>query len=173
MFIRVHPRLILLFMSNHVGIGYDIHRLVPGRRLVLGGVEIPYERGLDGHSDADVLIHALCDALLGALGKGDIGEHFPNTDNRYRNISSLILLEQVHAIVREEKYQINNIDVIIIAQEPQLQIYKAQMRSTIAHTLALEEKVVNIKATTPEGLGALGNKEGIAAWVSTIISRKV
>lgn len=156
-------------MQHRVGIGYDIHRLVAGRKLVLGGVEIPYERGLEGHSDADVLLHAVCDALLGALGKGDIGEHFPNTDERYKDISSLVLLEAVNLIVKEEGYKVGNVDCVIQAEEPNLKEHKPQMRSCIAGKLAMDEGAVNIKATTQERLGAIGHKEGIAAFASVLL----
>ena len=152
-----------------VGLGYDIHRFSTGRKLILGGVSIPYEKGLEGHSDADVLIHAICDALLGALGKGDIGEHFPNTDPKYKNIDSLKLLEKVNLLVHGEGYTIGNIDTVIQAQEPNLKAYKPKMRSSIANLLAIEEKIVNIKATTLEGLGALGNKEGVAAFATVML----
>ena len=114
-------------MKQRVGIGYDIHRLIEGRKLILGGAEIPYDRGLDGHSDADVLLHAVCDAVLGALGKGDIGEHFPNTDEKYKDISSLILLEKVYALAEREGYQVNNVDCVIQAEEPNLKQYKPEM----------------------------------------------
>lgn len=157
-------------MTQRIGIGYDIHRLVKGRKLILGGVEIPYERGLEGHSDADVLLHALCDALLGAIGKGDIGEHFPNTDEHYKDISSLALLAKVNAIVRQEGYKINNVDCVIQAEEPNLGNFKSQMRSSIAGTLKIDEGVVNIKATTNEQLGAIGKKEGIAAFASALLT---
>jgi len=120
-------------MQQKIGIGYDIHRLVKGRRLVLGGVEIPYEKGLDGHSDADVIIHAVCDALLGALGKGDIGEHFPNTDDEYKDISSLVFLEKVNSMIKQEAYSINNIDIIVQAEKPNLKSYKSQMRINTTH----------------------------------------
>lgn len=156
-------------MNQRIGIGYDIHRLVEGRKLVLGGVEIPYERGLDGNSDADVLLHAVCDAILGALGKGDIGEHFPNTDDKYKNISSLILLEKVRAIVEGEGYQVSNVDCIIQAEEPNLKEYKPEMCSQIAYKLRIEKSMVNVKATTQEQLGAIGKKEGIAAFATVLL----
>jgi len=159
-------------MNQRIGIGYDIHRLVEGRKLILGGVEIPYERGLEGHSDADVLLHAVCDAILGALGKGDIGEHFPNTDEQYKDISGLVLLEKVNAIVEEEGYRVNNVDCVIQAEEPNLKKYKSQMRFHIAYKLAVDEDAVNIKATTQEQLGAIGNKEGIAAFASVLLIKK-
>ncbi len=156
-------------MTQRVGIGYDIHRLTEGRKLILGGVEIPYERGLEGHSDADVLLHAVCDAILGALGKGDIGEHFPNTDDQYKNISSLVLLEKVKGIADQEGYGIGNVDCVIQAEEPNLKEYKLQMGLKIAEKLDVNEDAVNIKATTQERLGAIGNKEGIAAFASVLL----
>jgi 2-C-methyl-D-erythritol 2,4-cyclodiphosphate synthase len=159
-------------MKQRIGIGYDIHRLTQGRRLILGGVDIPHDRGLDGHSDADVLIHAVCDALLGALGRGDIGEHFSDSDERFRNVSSLILLEKVHAMVEGDGYQINNVDCIIQAEEPNLKQYKAQMRSHIAYKLKIETERVNIKATTHEQLGSIGKKEGIAAFASVLLTSR-
>jgi 2-C-methyl-D-erythritol 2,4-cyclodiphosphate synthase len=157
-------------MKQRIGIGYDIHRLVKGRKLILGGVEIPYERGLDGHSDADVLLHAVCDAVLGALGKGDIGEHFPNTDEKYKNISSVALLEEVHALALSEGYQVDNVDCVIQAEEPNLNKYKPEMCSQIAATLKIEESMVNVKATTLEQLGAIGKGEGIAAFASVLLT---
>ena len=159
-------------MIIKTGIGYDIHRLIKGRRLVLGGVEIHYEKGLDGHSDADVVLHAICDALLGAAGKGDIGEHFPNTDQKYKNISSLILLQQVDQVIKQDNYQIQNIDVIIQIQAPKIKEYKASMRSAIAKAVNISDDCVNIKATTQEELGAIGKGEGIAAFASVLLTRK-
>jgi 2-C-methyl-D-erythritol 2,4-cyclodiphosphate synthase len=156
-------------MAQRVGIGYDIHRLVDGRKLVLGGVEIPYEKGLQGHSDADVLLHAVCDAILGALGKGDIGEHFPNTDKQYKNISSLALLEKVHAMAENEGYTIGNVDCVIQAEAPNLSKYKPNMRARIAATLKVDKNAVNVKATTQERLGAIGKKEGIAAFATVLL----
>ncbi len=158
-------------MIIKVGTGYDIHRLIKGRKLILGGVEVPYEKGLEGHSDADVLLHAICDALLGAIGKGDIGEHFSNTDEKYRNVSSLILLKTVYDLVKKEGYSIINIDAIIHAEEPKLMAHKVKMCSVIAKSLAIKEDAVNIKATTHEGLGAIGNKEGIAAMATVLIKK--
>lgn len=158
-------------MSFRVGIGYDIHRFAQGRKLILGGVEIPYHQGLDGHSDADVVLHAVCDGLLGAIGKGDIGEHFPNNDESFRNISSLLLLKEVKQMVKEEGYRVVNVDIAIQAEEPNLKNYKPQMRSHIAEVLNVSQADVNIKATTQEGLGALGQKQGIAAFASVLISK--
>jgi len=151
-----------------VGIGYDIHRLVIGRKLVLGGVEIPFEKGLFGHSDADVLVHSICDAILGALGKGDIGLHFPNSDPKYKDISSLILLGKVSEIMAEANFQVNNLDSIIIAQKPHLLPYIEDMEKNVSGVLKISREVINIKATTNEGLGLIGQGEGIAAY--TIVS---
>ena len=158
-------------MQYKTGIGYDIHRFAKGRKLILGGVEIPYALGLDGHSDADVLTHAVCDALLGATGRGDIGEHFPNTDPQYKNISSMVLLEKVYNLVLEEGYVVNNVDVIIQAEEPNLKDYKPQMKFHLAYKLAMDESAINIKATTQEGLGAIGEKKGIAVFANVLLMK--
>jgi len=159
-------------VQPRVGIGYDIHRFVDGRKLILGGVVIPYKRGLGGHSDADVVLHAICDAILGALGEGDIGEHFPNTDAKYKNISSTKLLEEVVAKARAKHFGVGNLDVVIQAEEPHLKDYKLLMKKNIAQVLGVEESLVNIKATTQEGLGAIGQKQGIAAFVSVLLIKK-
>ncbi len=148
-----------------VGFGYDVHRLVEDRPLILAGVEIPYGKGLLGHSDADVVTHALMDALLGAMGRGDIGELFPDTDPEYKGISSLILLDKVLAILSQEKLIINNIDITIMAQKPKLGAWKSVMRRELAQALAISEGKINVKATTTEGLGFVGREEGIAAQV--------
>ena len=145
-----------------VGIGYDVHRLVEGRRLILGGVEVPFEKGLLGHSDGDVLLHAICDALLGAAGRGDIGRHFPDTNPEYKDISSLILLEKVKGLIKE--YRINSIDSIIVAQEPKLASYLSKMKENIVQVLKIDKSKINIKATTTEKLGSIGRGEGIAAY---------
>ena len=146
-----------------VGIGYDVHKLVKERKLILGGVEIEYEYGLLGHSDADVLIHAIMDALLGAAGLGDIGKHFPDTDNKYKDISSINLLLIVKEKLKIKGYTINNIDSIIVAQMPKLSPYITLMEKNIADTLDIDKERVNIKATTTENLGFEGRKEGISA----------
>lgn len=146
-----------------VGLGYDVHRLVKERKLILGGVEIPHDLGLLGHSDADVLLHAIMDALLGAAALGDIGKHFPDTDETYRGISSMKLLERVGKLIEQEGYLIENIDATVIAQKPKLRPYIEEMEKNIAGTLHLQENQVNIKATTEEGLGFTGTEEGIAA----------
>lgn len=141
-----------------VGMGYDVHKLVEGRDLILGGVNIPYEKGLLGHSDADVLLHAIMDALLGAAALGDIGKHFPDTDDRYKGISSIKLLGEVGKLLDEECYIIENIDATVIAQRPKLRDYIDTMRENIAKTLNIEVGRVNVKATTEEGLGFTGNR---------------
>lgn len=150
-------------MENRIGTGFDVHRLVEGRKLILGGVEIPYEKGLDGHSDADVLIHALMDAMLGAAAMGDIGKHFPDTDDEYKGISSMKLLERVNNILAENMYSIGNADITVIAQRPKLSSYTEKMRENIADVLGIGKDLINIKATTTEKLGFTGRGEGIAA----------
>lgn len=152
-----------------IGTGYDVHRLVEGRELVLGGVKIAYEKGLLGHSDADVLIHAVMDALLGAAALGDIGRHFPDNDERYRGISSLKLLEKVREMLVQEHYVVGNIDATIIAQRPKLADYLPTMEENIASVLGIEKSQVNLKATTEEGLGFTGAGEGIAAQAAALL----
>jgi len=159
-------------MSQKIGLGYDVHRLVQDRKLVLGGVEVPHDKGLKGHSDADVLVHAVCDAVLGALGKGDIGEHFPDTDNQYKDISSLVLLEKVHNLLQKDGYTVVNVDATIIAEEPKLEAYKPKMKFNIAYRLSIDESSVNIKATTQEGLGFVGQKEGMAAYAIVLLNKE-
>ena len=156
-------------MSFKIGHGYDVHKLVPERRLVLGGVDIPYEYGLLGHSDADVLTHAIMDALIGALGLGDIGRHFPDTDDKYKNISSIELLKKVKEMIEENNSSVANIDATVILQRPKIAPYIENMRSNIAETLGINTSYVNIKATTEEGLGFTGRKEGIAAHAVVLI----
>ncbi len=156
-------------MPSRVGIGYDIHRLVEALPLFIGGVEIPYIKGLLGHSDGDALLHALCDAILGALGEGDIGEHFPDTDQRYHGISSVELLKVVVELVKKKGFGVENVDAVVIAQEPVLSPFKKQMEANIAAVLGIKEKSVNIKAKTNEGLGELGRKEAIAAYVVVML----
>lgn len=145
-----------------IGHGYDVHRLVPGRDLILGGVKIPYELGLDGHSDADVLLHAVSDALLGAAGLGDIGRHFPDTDPKYKGADSLVLLNIVGQKVAQKGYRVSNIDVTMIAQRPKLKDYIGRMEENIASALGLNPERVNVKATTEEKLGFTGTGEGMA-----------
>lgn len=146
-----------------IGTGYDVHRLTENRPLVLGGVGIPYEKGLLGHSDADVLLHAIMDALLGAAALGDIGRHFPDSDPKYAGISSLLLLKEVVNLLEKERFLVGNIDATIIAQRPKLAPYIEEMRQNIAQTLGIRASQVNVKATTEEGLGFTGSGEGIAA----------
>lgn len=153
-----------------VGMGYDVHRLVEDRPLILGGVEIPYEKGLLGHSDADVLLHAIMDALLGAAALGDIGKHFPDTDAAYKGASSIKLLEHVGKLLEEKCYMIDNIDATIIAQKPKMRDYIDTMRKNVADTLGIELDQVNIKATTEEGLGFTGSGEGISSQAICSIS---
>lgn len=150
-------------MKMRVGMGYDVHRLTAGRKLILGGVEIPYGKGLLGHSDADVLVHAVMDALLGAAALGDIGKHFPDTDPEYEGISSIRLLEHVGSLLDENGYVIENIDATIIAQHPKMRPYIDRMRENIAGALKIETDQVNVKATTEEGLGFTGTGEGISS----------
>ncbi len=151
-------------MEIRVGSGYDVHRLVEGRRLVLGGVEVAYEKGLLGHSDADVLLHAVCDALLGAAALGDIGRHFPDTSPQYKGISSLNLLAEVHRLLREAGFLVNNIDATIVAERPKMAPHIPSMVANIAAAVDIERTAVNVKATTTEGLGFAGKGEGIAAY---------
>ena len=153
-----------------IGQGYDVHRLVEGRKLILGGVEIPYEKGLLGHSDADVLVHAVMDALLGAAALGDIGQHFPDTDPKYEGISSIRLLRNVGELLEREGYVIENIDATIIAQRPKLAPYRPRMAENITQALKLEEGRVSVKATTEEGLGFTGSGEGISAQAITLLT---
>lgn len=152
-----------------IGQGYDVHRFAEGRKLILGGVEIPYEMGLDGHSDADVLVHAIMDALLGAAAMGDIGLLFPDTDDQYKGADSLKLLEEVGARLRKAGYEIGNIDATVVAQAPKLRPYIDAMRANISRTLGLEIGAVSVKATTEEKLGFTGRKEGIAAQAAVLI----
>ena len=146
--------------------------MVTDRKLFLGGLEIPYFKGLLGHSDADALLHALCDALLGALSLGDIGEHFPDSDPRYQDIASVKLLEQVYDKVKKMDFEVGNIDIVVVAQEPSLLPFKKQIRQNIAGILGISESIVNIKAKTNEGLDATGNKEAIACWAVVMLARR-
>ena len=152
-----------------VGIGYDVHRLVEGRQLVLGGINIPFGKGLLGHSDADVLVHALCDAILGAAGMGDIGMHFPDTDAKYKDISSLDLLTKVLDMIRAAGFIIGNIDTVVFAQEPKLAPYHSAIQTTLGARLGIAPERINIKATTTEGLGFIGKGEGIAAMATVLL----
>lgn len=154
-----------------VGQGFDLHALVPGRPLILGGVRIPHGKGLEGHSDADALIHAICDACLGAAGLGDIGHHFPDTDAQYKNIDSRLLLRKVYASVQERGWQVVNVDATVIAQAPKLAPYREAMRANIADDLKIAVDQVNVKATTTERLGLIGREEGIAAQAVVLLSK--
>ena len=158
-------------MSFRIGHGYDVHRLVPGRKLIIGGVQIPYELGLDGHSDADVLIHAVCDALLGAAAMRDIGFHFPDSDDRYKGISSIKLIISVNDMLKAQGYNIVNIDATVIAQRPKLCAYIPDMIKNISEALLLDVSAVNVKATTEERLGFTGRGEGISAHAVCIIEK--
>ncbi len=155
-----------------IGNGYDVHKLVEGRKLTIGGLEIPYEKGLLGHSDADVLVHAIMDALLGACGEPDIGSHFPDSDVSYKGISSLVLLEKVRDIVRAKGYGIANIDSIIVAERPKLAPYIDGMKEKLSGALKLDKGLIGIKATTSEGLGFTGTGEGIASYAVASIYRE-
>ncbi len=159
-------------MTNlRIGHGYDVHRLVPGRKLILGGVEIPWEKGLLGHSDADVLVHAVMDALTGAARLGDIGKLFPDTDPAYRGISSLKLLGEVGRLLGEKGFSVVNIDAALLAQAPKVAPYKAQMAENIAAALGIEAEQVNVKATTEEGLGFTGDGSGMAAHAVALVEK--
>ena len=152
-----------------IGMGYDVHRLVPARDLILGGVKIDYELGLLGHSDADVLLHAVMDALLGAAALGDIGKHFPDTDPRYKGADSICLLEAVRELVKKEGYSVGNVDATIVAQQPKMRPHIERMRENIAKALEVEVSRINVKATTEEGLGFTGSGEGISAQAVCIL----
>jgi 2-C-methyl-D-erythritol 2,4-cyclodiphosphate synthase len=152
-----------------VGFGYDVHRLAKGRKLILGGVEIPFEKGLEGHSDADVLLHAICDGLLGAIGKGDIGQHFPNTDPQFKDISSLKLLQGVALKMAELNFAVENVDSTVVAERPKIGPYIPQMGEKIARVLNISPRQVNVKATTSEGLGFIGQAKGIAAYAVVLL----
>ncbi len=154
-----------------IGFGYDVHKLVPERKLILGGVTIPHELGLLGHSDADVLVHALMDAILGALALGDIGKHFPDTDNAYKNINSMVLLEKVTTLMKEHGYVMGNADCTICAQRPKLAPYIEAMRETIARTLQTNIENISVKATTTEKLGFPGREEGISAYAVCLLKK--
>ena len=154
-----------------IGHGYDVHRFAENRRLVIGGAEIPFEKGLLGHSDADVLLHAVCDALLGAAALGDIGRHFPDTDPEFLNIDSLILLKKTAELLREKGFKAVNIDATVIAQKPKLAVFIPEMVKNIAADCGIEPDCVNVKATTEEGLGFTGSLEGIAAHAVCLIER--
>lgn len=155
-----------------IGLGYDVHQLVSGRDLIIGGVCIPYKKGLLGHSDADVLTHAIMDSILGAIGEGDIGKHFPDTDPQYKGISSLKLLEYVAALLENHQYRIGNIDATIVAQNPKMAPYIDSMKEIIASHLNIDKGQINIKATTEEGLGVTGKGRGIASHAITLVQKQ-
>lgn len=154
-----------------IGVGYDVHRIVEGRPLVLGGIKVPFEKGLFGHSDADVLVHAIADAVLGAIGRGDLGQHFPDTDLRYKDISSLKLLESIQSMAEGLGYSCMNVDATIVAQKPKLAQYVRGMAKNIADCLRIQEGTVNIKATTTEGLGLEGREEGMSAYAVVLMQK--
>lgn len=154
-----------------IGTGYDVHRLVAGRKLMIGGVDVPFEQGLLGHSDADVLLHAICDALLGAAALGDIGRHFPDTAPKYKGISSLFLLEEVQRLLTEAGFRVNNIDATIVAEKPKMAPHIPAMVSNIAAAVKADRSMVNVKATTTEGLGFTGRNEGMAAYAVCTIKK--
>jgi 2-C-methyl-D-erythritol 2,4-cyclodiphosphate synthase len=154
-----------------VGIGYDIHRLVKGRKLFLGGVRVPYSKGLLGHSDGDVLLHAVCDAILGGLGLADIGKHFPNTDVKYKNIRSTELLKKVFRLIKNKGFAVVNLDVTVVAQAPKISLQRLEMQKSIAKLLNLSHESVNLKATTAEGVGDIGKNKAIAAWCVVLLRR--
>lgn len=156
-----------------IGFGYDVHQLVEGRKLIIGGVDIPFEKGLLGHSDADVLIHAVMDSILGALALGDIGKHFPDTDDKYKDISSVYLLSQVAKLMNENGYEIGNIDAVVVAQRPKLDSYIDDMRKIIAETLSTSVGNISIKATTTEYLGFEGREEGISAYSVCLLKKMI
>jgi len=153
-----------------IGSGYDVHRLVEGRKLILGGVEIPFEKGLLGHSDADVLIHSIIDAMLGALALGDIGSHFPDTDSAYQEIDSRVLLRKVHQLVVRKGWTLNNLDATVCAEQPKLRIYIDAMRANLAADLSCSVNIISVKATTEEGLGVSGKGEGISAFCTLLLA---
>jgi len=155
-----------------IGNGYDVHRLIKGRKLILGGVDIPHGLGLDGHSDADVLCHALCDSLLGASGAGDLGKYFPDTDNKWKGVSSLVLLGKSGELVAERGFQISNVDTTIVAQQPKIGPHIESMTTNISEILKVDPSQINIKATTTERLGFAGREEGIAAYAVALLQTK-
>ncbi len=161
-------------LSNiRIGNGYDVHRLVAGRKLVLGGVDVPYSLGLAGHSDADVLVHALCDALLGALGAGDIGAYFPDTDTKWKGASSLLFLREIVSMCKEKGFELANADSVLVAEKPKLAPHLPAMKKNIASTLGIAIDQINIKATTTEKLGFAGRGEGIAAYAVVLMVKNV
>lgn len=169
----INYQVYLEFCMFRIGFGYDVHRLAEGRRLILGGVDIPWKLGLLGHSDADVLVHAIMDAILGALGKGDIGRHFPDTDSAYKDIDSLLMLKSVMSMVEKDNYMINNVDCTIVAQQPKISPHIEAMRDRLSPILAVEKGNINIKATTTEGMGFAGRGEGMEAYAVVSLIKTV
>ena len=158
--------------EQRTGIGFDVHAFAKDRKLIIGGIEIPFDKGLEGHSDADVLLHAICDALLGALALGDIGQHFPDTDNTYKNADSKVLLQKVYSLIKEKGYSIGNIDAVVALQKPKISPFINKMRGAISEILNIELDRVSIKATTTEHLGFIGREEGVSALASILIFKK-
>jgi 2-C-methyl-D-erythritol 2,4-cyclodiphosphate synthase len=156
---------------HRVGLGFDAHRFSEGRKLILGGVEIPYELGLEGHSDADVLTHAICDAVLGAIGEGDIGTHFPDKDPRYKDISSLVLLKETLALSHSRTFKIENIDSVVVCEKPRLQPYISHIKKRLSPIIGVPEEFLGIKATTTDGLGFTGRGEGIAVYAVVLVKQ--
>jgi 2-C-methyl-D-erythritol 2,4-cyclodiphosphate synthase len=158
--------------AYRIGMGYDVHPFAEGRPLILGGMTITYHQGLAGHSDADCLVHAICDALLGAISAGDLGSHFPDSDPRYKDVESLLLLKKVIEMVEQKGFRITNIDATVVAQTPKLAPYRPQMEEKIAQIVGVEDEQVNVKATTTEGLGSIGRGEGIAAYAVVLVEKR-
>jgi len=156
-------------MNFRIGFGYDVHQLVEGRKLIIGGVEIPFEKGFLGHSDADVLLHAICDSIIGALALGDIGKFFPDTDQSFKNIDSSILLERTFLLAKERGYRVNNLDCVILLQKPKITPFINQMKSKIANILETSSENISIKATTNEKMGFVGREEGAAAYATILL----
>ena len=168
---KIAEKISAKYLMYRIGIGYDLHRLIKGRRLILGGINIPFPKGLSGHSDADVLSHAVCDALLGAAGLKDIGEHFPDSDPAYRGISSIKLLKKVTALLSRAKFSVCNIDTTVVAEQPNLAAFKAKISQKIAQSLGLSAAQVNVKATTTEGTGPTGRGQAISAYAIAMIKK--
>ena len=158
-------------MAYRIGIGYDIHRFAPNRKLILGGVHIPFSRGLLGHSDADVILHAVCDALLGAMGEDDIGKYFPDFNRRYKDISSSVILKKVASILRGKSYKVVNVDVMLLLERPKISFFKPEMKVNIAKILKITQDAVSVKATSHEGVGAIGKGQAAAAYAVVLIEK--
>jgi 2-C-methyl-D-erythritol 2,4-cyclodiphosphate synthase len=161
-----------LKLNFRTGFGFDVHAFVEGRKLVIGGIEIPFEKGLEGHSDADVLLHAICDAMLGALALGDIGKHFPNTDERWKNADSTKLLAQVNELVQNKGYELGNLDCVLAMEEPKISPYVEQIRNCISQILKADVDQISIKATTTEKLGFVGRTEGVVSFATVLLLMK-